>query len=31
MEEQFTVNSQKGKVAPYKRCLNCGADLQGVY
>ena len=31
MEKQFTVGSQKKSVAPYKQCLNCGADLQGVY
>lgn len=31
MEEQSTVNSQKKEVAPYKQCLNCGADLQGIY
>lgn len=31
MEEQSTVNSQKKEAAPYKQCLNCGADLQGLY
>lgn len=31
MEEQSTVNLQNETVAPYKRCLNCGADLHGVY
>lgn len=31
MKEQSTVNSQKRVVPPYKRCLNCGADLHGVY
>ena len=31
MEEQSTVNLQKKEVPPYKQCLNCGADLQGMY
>ena len=31
MEEQSTVNSQKKGMPPYKKCLNCGADLQGGY
>ena len=31
MEEQSTVNSHEKEVAPYKQCLNCGADLQGIY
>lgn len=31
MLEQSTVNSQKKEVVPYKQCLNCGADLQGMY
>lgn len=31
MEEQSTVNLQRKEAAPYKQCLNCGADLQGVY
>ena len=31
MEEQSTVNSQIKGVDPYKQCLNCGADLQGIY
>ena len=31
MEEQSTMNSQKKEVPPYKQCLNCGTDLQGVY
>ena len=31
MEEQSTGNLQKEKAAPYKQCLNCGTDLQGVY
>ena len=31
MEEQSTVVSQKKEMAPYKKCLNCGADLQGIY
>ena len=31
MEEQSTVNLQKEEVAPYKQCLNCGTDLQGIY
>ena len=31
MEEQSTVNSHEKEVAPYKQCLNCGADLQGKY
>ena len=31
MGEQFTVNSRKNKAAPYKQCLICGVDLQGLY
>ena len=31
MEEQSTINSQKKDTVPYEQCLNCGADLQGIY
>ena len=31
MEEQSTASLQKEEVAPYKQCLNCGENLQGVY
>ena len=31
MEVQSTENSQKNEAVPYKQCLNCGADLQGMY
>lgn len=31
MEKQSTVNSQKKEIATYKQCLNCGADLRGIY
>ena len=31
MEEQSTTNLQKEEIAPYKQCLNCGENLQGVY
>ena len=31
MKEQSTENLHKEEVAPYKQCLNCGTDLQGVY
>lgn len=31
MKEQSTENLQKDGVPPYKSCLNCGADLQGMY
>ena len=31
MEEQSTANSHEKEVTPYKQCLNCGADLQGIY
>ena len=31
MEEQSTKNLQKEEFAPYKQCLNCGENLQGVY
>ena len=31
MKEQSTQNSQKNEKLPYKHCLNCGTDLQGIY
>ena len=31
MKEQSIENLQKNGVSPYKSCLNCGADLQGMY
>ena len=31
MKEQSTQNSQKNEKLPYKQCLNCGTDLQGIY
>ena len=31
MKEQSTENLQKDGVPPYRNCLNCGADLQGMY
>lgn len=31
MKEQSTENLQKDGAPPYKSCLNCGADLQGMY
>mgnify|MGYP003557817911 FL=1 len=31
MKEQSTENLQKDGVPPYRKCLNCGTDLRGMY